>query len=304
MFKLPKILASHIVRGSSKGEDHGGIYCIDLETEKYERVLDWNDNINWDGRGSDRGLRGIAIHKSGIYVATSNSILLLNDKFEIVKRFENHYLNFCHEIFIYKNVLYIVSTGFDSIILFDIKSEQFLYGICFRNKKRARTFNLSDKRIVKKIDGIHLNNVFCNNSGMFISGTSFDRLLHVSKNLNVSIYSRTRKETHNCRPFGKDSVIMNDTKGGKIIIQSREGNVQQSFIVNKIHEKRMVGYQNERIARQPFGRGLAEYKSILVGGSSPGMISVYDTKTGKKIKDIIMSNDIRISIHGLEIDDK
>ena len=66
--RLPKLIATSVVRGSQQGESHGGIYLIDLESAAFEQVVDWNDaSINWEGRGMDRGLRGIAFHDAYIY---------------------------------------------------------------------------------------------------------------------------------------------------------------------------------------------------------------------------------------------
>ena len=55
------LVASSVVRGSHQGESHGGIYLIDLERERVVQTVDWNTaDIDWQGRGWDRGLRGIA----------------------------------------------------------------------------------------------------------------------------------------------------------------------------------------------------------------------------------------------------
>lgn len=62
--KLPTVIASSVIRTSSQGESHGGLYLVDLETGSFEQVLDWNDgSISWEGRGAERGLRGIAVAK-------------------------------------------------------------------------------------------------------------------------------------------------------------------------------------------------------------------------------------------------
>ena len=49
------------MRGSHKGESHGGVYLIDLQSREVVQTIDWNTvDIDWQGRGWDRGLRGIA----------------------------------------------------------------------------------------------------------------------------------------------------------------------------------------------------------------------------------------------------
>ena len=55
---MVKLVTSSVVRGSQQGESHGGVYLIDFENESVEQKLDWDTvNIDWRGRGWDRGLR-------------------------------------------------------------------------------------------------------------------------------------------------------------------------------------------------------------------------------------------------------
>ena len=43
--KLPKLIATSVVRGGEQGESHGGIFTIDFETQECEQraVNDFND---------------------------------------------------------------------------------------------------------------------------------------------------------------------------------------------------------------------------------------------------------------------
>ena len=54
--KLPKLIATSVVRGSQKGQSHGGVYLIDFEGQQVEQKIDWNSgDIDFSGRGWDRG---------------------------------------------------------------------------------------------------------------------------------------------------------------------------------------------------------------------------------------------------------
>jgi len=45
-------------QGSHQGESHGGVYLVDFERQSVSQVIDWNSaDIDWQGRGWDRGLR-------------------------------------------------------------------------------------------------------------------------------------------------------------------------------------------------------------------------------------------------------
>ena len=58
--ELPKLIATSVVRGSQKGESHGGVFTLDFEQQTVEQQVDWNTGeIDFSGRGADRGLRGI-----------------------------------------------------------------------------------------------------------------------------------------------------------------------------------------------------------------------------------------------------
>ena len=42
MSKLPKLVATSVVRGSEKGQSHGGVYLIDFAEQRVEQKIDWN----------------------------------------------------------------------------------------------------------------------------------------------------------------------------------------------------------------------------------------------------------------------
>src|SRR6185369_1289622 len=99
MGKLPKLIASSVIRGAQLGESHGGLYLVDLERRCFELKLDWNrTDIDVSGRGGDRGLRGIAFHDGQILVAANSELLILDQDFAVIDSFTNPFLSHCHEI--------------------------------------------------------------------------------------------------------------------------------------------------------------------------------------------------------------
>jgi len=127
--EFPKIIATTAIRSTYKGESHGGAYIVDLENEEYKQVIDWNKaNIDCSGRGVDRGLRGIVFYDGNIYIAESDEIFMYNQNFKLINSYINRYLKHCHEIFIINSKLYSTSTGYNSILEFDLVSEKFVYG--------------------------------------------------------------------------------------------------------------------------------------------------------------------------------
>ena len=88
-----------MVRGSHQGESHGGVYLIDLERRDIRQVVDWNKaDIDWQGRGWDRGLRGIAFDGEVVYIAASDELFAYTPDFRLLGSWRNPYLKHCHEI--------------------------------------------------------------------------------------------------------------------------------------------------------------------------------------------------------------
>ena len=49
------------------------------------QVVDWNTmDIDWQGRGWDRGLRGIAFHDETVYIAASDELFAYTPDFELI----------------------------------------------------------------------------------------------------------------------------------------------------------------------------------------------------------------------------
>ena len=44
MTRLPKLIATSVVRGSQQGESHGGVFTIDFETRASVQHIDWNSS--------------------------------------------------------------------------------------------------------------------------------------------------------------------------------------------------------------------------------------------------------------------
>jgi len=71
------LITTSVVRGSQQGESHGGIYLVNFAQESVDQVVDWNTSeIEFSGRGWDRGLRGIAFFAGEIYIAASDELFV------------------------------------------------------------------------------------------------------------------------------------------------------------------------------------------------------------------------------------
>ncbi|GAG21460.1 unnamed protein product [marine sediment metagenome] len=62
MRELPKVVATSVIRATQMGDTHGGMYLVDLEAGEFEKTIDWHkEDIDWRGRGGERGLRGLVV---------------------------------------------------------------------------------------------------------------------------------------------------------------------------------------------------------------------------------------------------
>ena len=140
MDKLPRVIATSVVRSAHQGESHGGVYLIDLNSGQYDQVIDWNDeSINWEGHGGDRGLRGIAFHNNRVFLAASDEIFVFDTAFNRLNSYRNQYLQRCHEISSDEKTLYLTSTDLNSVLEFDLTTNVFSRGyIISRDKKVMR----------------------------------------------------------------------------------------------------------------------------------------------------------------------
>ncbi len=335
--KFPKIICSSVIRTTHKGESHGGVYLVDLNTGEYKQVVDWNDSsINWGGRGGDRGLRGIAFYDNKIYMGSHNQIIVYNQNFKKVNSYKNKYLLDCHEIFLYKDSLFITSTAFNSILEFNLKSNTFVKGYYIRQRRYLNFFDSiaykleRKKRILIKRKfyftkilrifkpklkifdpnsdngptlqfDFHINNVYCDNNRIYFCGSRLNHLYYIL-NEKIYHYAKVPFETHNTRPFKEGSLLI-DTPAEKVSYMDLKGKVIESFQIKKFKENELLyAHFSIEIAKQAFGRGLCiTDDELIIVGSSPALITVYKLGCPNALKHVNITMDIRNTIHGLEI---
>ena len=294
-----------MVRGSRQGESHGGVYLVDFDHDRAVRVLDWDTmGIDWQGRGWDRGLRGIEFDGETIYIAASDELYAYTPEFELVGSWRNAYLKHCHEISRHERTLFLTSTGFDSILGFDLDAKDFSWGLKVSVQGDGFTGQPFDPAFH---DGpapsnlLHLNNVHCTQGGMYLSGLrTAGMLLYNGRELRRSVSLPVG--VHNAKPF-RDGVLFNDTEADVIRYVARNGE-SRVFTVPRYPEERLthVSPGDARIARQAFGRGLCVISDELIAaGSSPSTIALHSLSGEQPSRMATLTYDVRNAIHGLEV---
>ena len=305
-FKLPKLIATSVVRGSVQGESHGGIYTVDFEKKEAEQHVDWNtSDIDFEGRGADRGLRGICFHDDDIYIAASDELFCYDKDFKLKVSFKNRYLKHAHEICRMEKRIFISSTGFDSLLSFNLETKKFDWGYQLRKEYEQWTggvFNPRKSSGPRPMNDFHINMVHVDNDGIFLSGLRTDGLLYLSPQNTIKLACELPSGTHNPK-FWEEGIIFNDTASDCLRFVPREGEeIAFKIITYKESDIEFAGIDDSKVARQGFARGLCTIDDRFVAvGSSPSTISLYDLKQKLMVGSVNLSMDIRNAIHGLEV---
>jgi hypothetical protein len=301
------LITTSVVRGSQQGESHGGVYLINLEQQTVRQVIDWNtDDIKWEGRGADRGLRGIAFDGETVYIAASDELFAYSPDFRLLGSWRNPYLRHCHEIDVYERSLFLTSTGFDSILAFDLDKKAFHWGMHIENedyKFRNTVFDPCGDDGPLMLNKMHINNVRCSEGGMYISGLKTGGMLHFNSRTTL-MSVQLPAGTHNARPF-RDGVLFNDSKADVLRYSGRgEGQEDRALPVPKYNPGQLThkDLDDHRIARQGFARGLCVLSGeVVAGGSSPSTVTLYNLRESRQLMSVNLTRDIRNAIHGLEV---
>lgn len=303
---LPKLVATSVVRGSQQGDSHGGIFTIDFRNQEVRQHVDWNTGeIDFEGRGADRGLRGIAFDGDDIFVAASDELFRYDRDFRITGSYRNRYLKHCHEISRMDRTLFLSSTGFDSVLAFDLDSNDYVWGMQIARALNGWTGTVFDPRTdvgPTPSNQFHINMVHVDRSGMYVSGLRTMAMLRVGSKFDIDEVCNIPQGAHNARPY-RDGVLLNDTRSDVVRYVGRDGS-NRAFRVPDYEESEIEfsGIDDSKVARQAFGRGLCLVGERLVaGGSSPSTVTLYDIDGGSVVASVNLTMDIRNAIHGLEV---
>ena len=198
----------------------------------------------------------------------------------------------------------MTSTGFDSILAFDLTQRLFVWGLYLSKNGQQWVGQAFDPRArggPAFVNSYHLNMVRVDQDGVSFSGLNTQALLALSSDLTVSEICSLPKGCHNAMSF-HDGIIFNDTADDVVryVPRSSRG-VAVPVPIFPVEELEYRGVDDSRIARQGFGRGLCVINDRLIAaGSSPSTISIIDLQEGKRLTAVNLTMDIRNAIHGLE----
>lgn len=325
--KLPTVIVTSVIRSTKKGDSHGGVHLVDLAQGTHRMVIDWEDpDIDWSGRGGDRGLRGIAFWRDEVYLAASDEVFVYSPTFQRLRSVTSPYLRHCHEIDVAGDHLYLSSCGYDSVLVYDLHRRRFVDGYTIRNPVAQRSVD----RLVRGItrgrrgrgprlrpsfrrfdpecgdgpvagDRSHLNSVTGRDQAVFVAGTELASLYRITDG-RIEVHARVPTGTHNARPW-RDGLLYNDTVRDRVCHQPALGARGRCFPVAAYDDAEL---RNADLAagnaRPGFGRGLTVWQErYLITGCSPATVTVHDLDGGHVVRQVNLSMDVRNAVHGLEI---
>lgn len=308
---LPTVLMTDVIRSADQGQSHGGAYLIDLESGAWRQVLDWNSHdINWEGRGMGRGLRGIAIDAGDVYVAASDELFVFDPDFNLVRSHKCPCLHHAHEVYLDGRRLLVTSTTYDAVVEFDL--DQRLFTRAWHIRKEARPgptgLPLSVRRFDPRIAGavpdadvFHFNSVWAQGGAILLAGTVLPLMLAI-EGARVTARAKLPPGTHNARPFDR-GVICNATEQNCVLVADAEGRPRARLPIVTYPDDRVVstGVPAD-YARQGFARGLVTTDDgLVIVGSSPGTVTAYDLASRKLLKSVNVTKDVRNAPHGLAL---
>jgi hypothetical protein len=299
---MTKLVATSVIRGSRRGESHGGVYLVDFEHQSVQQALDWNRaDIDWQGQGWDRGLRGIAFDGDVVYVAASDELLAYTPDFKLVRSWRNPYLKHCHEIAIYERTLFLTSTGFDSILGFNLDTHQFDWAIHIDNagfRFRPSSFDPMSDDGPLMLGKLQLNNVHCTSDGMYLTGLKTGGMLHFN-GTDINMAVELPPGTNNAQPF-RDGVLFNDSNDDVLRYTGRGEGAEDRAMTVPQYATEKLQHRDGATARAGFARGLCVLSDrVVAGGSSPATVTLHDLKDNVTLGSVNLSMDVRNTIHGL-----
>lgn len=296
-----------MVRGSQQGQSHGGVYLVDLDKQCVTQIIDWDkSDIDWQGRGWDRGLRGIAFDGDTVFIAASDELFAYDPDFRLVASWRNPYLKHCHEIFAFQRTLFLTSTGFDSILAFDLEQREFNWAMQVQQKEfqfKGVVYDPAAGDGPLMLNKLHINNIHCDGNGMYLSGLRTGGMLHFNSK-TILMSAELPPGTHNARPF-RDGVLFNDSEANVLRYCGRTSDAEDRALpVPTYDDTELVatGVDVSGIARPGFARGLCALSGhIVAGGSSPSTVTVYDLAANERLLSVNLTMDVRNAIHGLAV---
>lgn len=295
------LLATYEERGGPLGARHGGVFLIDLAARSVCQMLEWAESAgDLRERHKSLGLRGIALEGEQIYIAASDSLLCFSREFRQVAAWKNPYLRYCQAIQVYKRSLFMASSGYDSILGFDLEHQRFTWGLHVEMQGqgfRGQVFDPAGDQGPLLLGRLKINQVHANADGMYIGGGATGGMLHFNGRA-IRMAAELPDGSRDAQPF-RDGVLYNSLQTGHLRYSGRgEGREDRALAVD---DGSVQGLRKASGAlRIGFARGLCRLSDTVVAvGSCPASVILFDLAANEKLLQVTLSDNRESAVHSL-----
>lgn len=301
-----RLLATTVVRGAHRGERHGALWEVDLDAGEAREVYAHRElGAAFEGRGGDRGLRGIAVVGERVFVAAAARVLVFDAALGLVDERACAGLGRLHALMHHGGYVYAVSTAFDAVLAMNAATGEWVWGVWLEavgGAVRARVFDPRGR--TPPVGGAaHWNHVAAleDGSGFVVSGLRSTQVLAVRGDA-VDVVATVPAGTHDVRPW-RGGLLMHDTAADRVLWRrARHDDVAVPIPSLAAGDIDALELADELMARPRFGRGLVPLAGARVaGGWSPARVTTYDLDAGTAIGTVVLSRDVRDAVHGLAV---
>ena len=115
------------------------------------------------------------------------------------------------------------------------------------------------------LNKLHLNNVVCNQHGMYISGLRSTKACFILMVRSVNMAVELPPGTHNAQPF-RDGVLFNDSEDDVLRYTGRgEGEEDRAMAMPQYNPDKLTHKtEDQKLARAGFARGLCPISNTMV----------------------------------------
>lgn len=276
---------------------------LDLDARAPLRSMEYSESeIDWTGSTGGRGLRGAAFDGDTVYVATGAEILALTPKLSIVDTISSPYLLSLQGLCVYERMLYAVSATYDSVLGYDLDRKVFTWAINIArrgNRFGVSSFDPAGEQGPLPLNGLHLQSVYCDQGGMYLSGLKSGGLLHFNgKDIRMAV--ELPANARDARPF-RNGVIFNDSDASALRYTGRgDGQEDRAFRTRRRDTASLSHVESieDGIIQNGFARGLCVLSDrVVAAGSSPARINLYDLAENDVLGSVDMTVDARETLY-------
>ena len=304
---MHRILATTVIHDAQLGERHGAAYLVDLDHQSVNRVIDHRDQeIEWQGSEGGRGLRGVAFHDNDIFIAAGNHLLQYDRRFQAVNSWSNAYLLDPRGLFVHDGTLFVVSSGNDCIIGFDLETHEFrwaLHVVSDGKRFKAVTFDPRSNDGPLAINKLRLRSVTVDESGMRFLGLQSGGLLYFNgKTITMSV---ELPEGSSDAMLLRNGALFTDSRAGALRFADRKNPqmdrvMKTPFFQQQDHQE--LDDDVTRATKSGYVRGLCLLgENAAAVGTSPAGLIVFDLSNEERLLATTFSQDAKQSINCLAL---